>query len=65
MRRGINPFAIIVLFVTTVIAFIMATTVKNVLPQQIEQWSGLIFWLVLIIVGGGSALIVGKFMNRR
>ena len=65
MRRGINPLAIIVLFLTTIGAFILATTVKNILPQFIEQWAGLIFWLVLILIGGGAAVLIGRFFNRR
>ena len=57
MRKGIRPLAIILLIIAVIAAFI--------LPGELKRWSDLIFWGIVIIIGGGGALLAGRLCGRR
>ena len=65
MRRGINPLAVIMLLASGVLAFAVAILVRHILPKALMGWSGLIFWGIVILIGGFGAILAGRFINRR
>ena len=64
MRRGINPLAVVVMTLIAIAAFVVAFLVKGHLPENLYNFRGLIFWGIVIVLGGGGALFSGKFFNR-
>ena len=64
MSRRTNPLAIVVLVVVAVVALAVAIMVKNMLPPGAEQFSGLIFWGIVIGIGALGSVLAGKFLNR-
>jgi|UPI0004828332 hypothetical protein len=64
MRRQMNPVAVIVMILITIAAFIIAFIVKGHLPESVEAFKGLIFWGIVVVIGGGGAVLSGKFMNK-
>lgn len=65
MRRGMNPLAILLLIVILAAAIAFAFFVKGILPEHLSQWSNLIFWGILIAIGGIGAVLAGKLGGRR
>lgn len=65
MRRGIHPLAIVLLIVAGIAAFVLAFFVRGILPEELERWSELIFWGIVIVVGGAGALLAGRLFRRR
>ncbi|MFR6332865.1 MAG: hypothetical protein ACLUOI_31585 [Eisenbergiella sp.] len=65
MRRGIHPLAIVLLIVAVIAAFVLAFFVRGILPEELERWSELIFWGIVIVVGGAGALLAGRLFRRR
>lgn len=65
MRRGMNPLAVLMLIASAVVAFGAALIVRQFIPDSISEWSGLIFWGMVILLGGIGAIVSGKFINRR
>ncbi|MCR5451449.1 MAG: hypothetical protein K6F00_02345 [Lachnospiraceae bacterium] len=64
MRRRMNPIAVIVLVVVMIAAFAAGALVKNILPDVVGKFSNFIFWSVVIVVGAGGSLLVGRFLNK-
>lgn len=65
MRRGIHPLSIVLFIVAVVAAFALAFFVRGILPEELERWSDLIFWGIVIVVGGAGALLAGRLFGRR
>ena len=65
MRRRIHPLAVIVFIATVAAAVALAFFVKDRIPYDLRQWDDLIFWAVIIVVGGIGALLSGKLFGRR
>lgn len=55
MRRGINPLAVVFLIGAVIAAFVLAFYVRGILPEEWERWSALIFWGIVIVVGGARS----------
>ncbi len=64
MRRKTNPMAIIVLILVAVAALAVALMVKKMLPPVVDQFSGLIFWGIVIAIGALGSVLAGKFLNK-
>ena len=64
MRRQMNPLAVIVMILIAIAAFIIAFIVKGHLSESVEAFKGLIFWGIVVVIGGGGAVLSGKFMNK-
>ena len=56
--------AIIVLIFVAVAALAVALMVKRMLPPVVEQFSGLIFWGIVIGIGALGSVLAGKFLNK-
>lgn len=65
MRRGINPAAVVVMIIMAVAAVVVAVLGRNALPVKMEPFKGLIFWAIIIGIGGGGAVFAGKKINKR
>ena len=65
MRRGRNPLAILLLLVILTVAIALAFFVKGILPEHLSQWSSLIFWGIIVVIGGIGAVLAGKLGGRR
>ena len=65
MRRGINPLAVVFLIGAVIAAFVLAFYVRGILPEEWERWSDLIFWGIIVVVGGAGALLAGRLFGRR
>lgn len=65
MKRGINPIAVIVMIIAAVAAIAAALLVRNALPPEASQYKGLVFWGIIIGIGGGGALLAGRHLNKR
>ena len=65
MKRGINPLAVIVMIIGAAAAIVVGLLVQNALPQEAEQYKGLVFWGIVIGIGGGGALLAGRQLNKR
>ena len=65
MKRGINPLAVIVMIIAAAAAIVVGLLVQNALPQEAEQYKGLVFWGIVIGIGGGGALLAGRQLNKR
>ncbi len=64
MKRRMNPLAVIALVIMAGAAFVLAFFIKGLLPSAIGKWSGFIFWWTVILIAGGGALLIGKFINK-
>ena len=56
--------AVLAIMAVAAIALIIAGVVRKILPAGIEQFSGIIFWGVVIVIGALGSLIAGRFLNR-
>ena len=65
MRRGINPAAVVVMIIMAIAAVVVAVLVRNALPVKMEPFKGLIFWAIIIGIGGGGAWFAGRKVNKR
>ena len=65
MKRGINPLAVIVMIIAAAVAIVVGLLVQNSLPPEAEQYKGLVFWGIVIGIGGGGALLAGRQLNKR
>lgn len=65
MRRGTNPLAVLLMVVVFVVAIVAAFIVRNVLPTSVSQFKDLIFWGIVILIGGVGGVLIGKNMNKR
>ncbi len=65
MRRGINPLAVVVMILIAAAAIVVAVLVRNALPPEAENFKGIVFWGIIIGIGGGGALFAGRKFNRR
>lgn len=65
MKRGINPIAVIVMIIAAAVAIVVGLLVQNALPPEAAQYKGLIFWGIVIGIGGGGALLAGRQLNKR
>lgn len=63
-KRETNPFAILLLVLTAVIGLVAAFIVRSLPAVAASSWSGLIFWIVFIIISGGGGFLIGKFFGR-
>lgn len=64
MGRKTNYKAIIVAVIAIIVAFVVATIVMNVLPDSADKFKGLIFWVIVIIIGGVGTVVSAKNMNN-
>lgn len=65
MRRGTNPLAVLLMVVIFVVAIVVALIVRNNLPASVAQFKDLIFWGIVIVIGGVGGVLIGKNMNKR
>ncbi|MDY5704417.1 MAG: hypothetical protein SPK77_05620 [Lachnospiraceae bacterium] len=65
MRRGTNPLAVLLMVVVFVAAIVVALIVRNNLPASVSQFKDLIFWGIVIVIGGVGGVLIGKNMNKR
>ena len=65
MKRGINPIAVIVMIIAAAAAIVIGLLVQNSLPPESSQYKGLVFWGIVIGIGGGGALLAGRQLNKR
>jgi hypothetical protein len=65
VKKGINPLGVLVMIMCVILAFVIAGVVKGALPDSVEKYSNLIFWGVVIVVGGVGSLLSGKFFGRK
>lgn len=63
-KRETNPLAIILLACIAVIGLIIASVIRSLPAVAESSWSGLVFWLIFIAIGGGGGFLVGKFLNK-
>ncbi|MDD7219773.1 MAG: hypothetical protein PUI16_07325 [Clostridia bacterium] len=64
MRRRTNPLAVILVIVVVIAAVIVATIVRNILPEGLSNVKGLIFWGIIVAIGGVGSLLIGKNLNK-
>ena len=65
MKRGINPIAVIVMIIAAAAAIVIGLLVQNALPPEASQYKGLVFWGIVIGIGGCGALLAGRQLNKR
>ena len=65
MRKKSNPFVIVGIVISVILAFIVASSVKGHLSADLNRWSGVVFWLAFTVVAGEGTFLSGKFLNKR
>lgn len=65
MSKRTNPMSVILSLILIIVALVVAFVVKGVLPTSASNWSGLIFWLIVIVIGGGGTFACAYFMNGK
>lgn len=65
MRRGTNPIAVILTVIVFIISIVIALLVRNALPEAVSNFKDLIFWGIVIAIGGFGGFLVGKKVNHR
>ncbi|MDD6667753.1 MAG: hypothetical protein PUE58_07370 [Lachnospiraceae bacterium] len=65
MRRGTNPLAVLLMVVIFIVSIVVAFIVRNVLPDSVSNFKDLIFWGIVIVIGGVGGVLIGKNMNKR
>lgn len=63
-KKGTSPLAVLLLALAAVLGMIIAFIVKSIPAIALSRWSGLIFWLVFILIAGIGGFLIGKFINR-
>ena len=63
MNRGRNPLAIILLVVAMIVVAGIAMTVRYVLGDHLGRYTNVVFWLVVIGLGGGLSFLIGKYFG--
>lgn len=65
MSKRTNPMSVIISLILIIVSLVVAFVVKGALPASVSNWSGLIFWLIIIVVGGGGTFACAYFMNGK
>lgn len=65
MKKGINPVSVVAAMCSVLVSIILAFVIKGCLPDSAKQWGGMIFWLVIIAVGGAGTFLSGKKLNGK
>ena len=63
MRRRRNTAGIVVTVLTAVFAVAIAAIVKDTVLKD-SRWAGVIFWGIIILVGGAGGILAGRFLGR-
>ena len=63
MRRKRNTAGVAVTVLTAVVAVAIAFIVKDTVLKD-SRWAGVIFWGIIIIVGGAGGILAGRFLGR-
>ncbi len=63
MRRKRNTAGVAVTVLTAVFAVAIAFIVKDTVLKD-SRWAGVIFWGIIILVGGAGGILAGRFLGR-
>lgn len=63
-KREINPLAIVLLIIIGITGLVIASVIRNMPAVAKSSWSGLIFWLIFILIAGVGGFLIGKFFNK-
>lgn len=65
MKRRNSLKSTLLMVAAVIAAFVIAFIVKSILPESVEKWSGIIFWGIVVVVGGIGAFLAGKGGKRK
>lgn len=65
MKKRKNMKSILLMVVAVMVAFVIAFAVKSVLPESMAKWSSIIFWGIVIVIGGVGAFLAGRGGKKR
>lgn len=63
-KKGTSPLAVILLAAIAIAGLVIASFVKSIPAVATSSWSGLVFWLIFIVIAGGGGFLVGRFLNK-
>ena len=63
MRKN-NGKGILFTVLGFILGFIIALFVRSILPPSMEKLSGLIFFGIILFIGGAVTFITGRFTRR-
>ncbi len=63
MNRGRSPLAVVILVIAMVAVAGIAIAVKYVLGDYLGKMTNIVFWLVIIGLGGGASFLIGKYFG--
>lgn len=68
MRRGISPVKVLALIGVVIIALVLCLVLSRVIvginPAVLNRWSGMIFFVMFIVVAGIGVFFVGRYVGR-
>ena len=62
-KNSLNPLAVIVTVLTTIVALVIAIVLKNHVFDGVTRWSNLIFWMIFAGLAALGAILSAKFLN--
>ena len=66
MRRGISPVKVLALIGVVIIALVLCLVLSRVIvginPAVLNRWSGMIFFVMFIVVAGIGVFLVGRYV---
>lgn len=63
-KNSLNPLAVIVTVLTTIVALVIAIVLKNYVFDGMTRWSNLIFWKIFAGIAALGAILSAKFLNK-
>ena len=63
-KNSLNPLAVIVTVLTTIVALVIAIVLKNHVFDGMTRWSNLIFWMIFAGLAALGAILSAKFLNK-
>lgn len=63
-KNSLNPLAVIITVLTTIVALVIAFVFKNYVFDGITKWSNLLFWLIFAGLAALGTILSAKFLNK-
>ena len=63
-KNSLNPLAVIVTVLTTIVALVIAIVLKNHVFDGMTRWSNLIFWIIFAGLAALGTILSAKNLNK-
>ena len=64
MKRGINPKKVIFAVLVAIAALVICFIVNSLLPSGLKRFSGLIFWVLFLLISVPGVFLVGRYVGN-